>query len=126
MQEPQVPSERWINSLLDAARVIADKNYQESCWLALDAQAWESPDEAINALDDCVLEGFLEQFSDSFSAEQAKAVSEFRDELARYCSATPQHLDPVTVLADPQWQVVRNKATAFVKAFRGKWPRSST
>jgi hypothetical protein len=122
MTEPQIPPDRWINNLLDAARAIADKKYQESRWLDPDAFVWESPDEAINALDDSVLNGFIEQFSESFSAEQAKAVTDFRDEVGRYCKSTPQHLDPTMVLADPRWDVVRNKASAFLQAFAGKWP----
>ena len=62
MTEPQIPPDRWINNLLDAARAIADRQYQESRWLAPDAFAWESSDKAIDALDDSVLNGFIEQF----------------------------------------------------------------
>jgi hypothetical protein len=76
-------------------------------------------------LDDCALDRFIEHFSDSFSAVQAKAVTEFRDEVDGYCKATPQHLDPEMVLADPRWQLVRNKASAFLGAFRSHWPAAS-
>ena len=77
MREPHIPAELWINNLLDAAETIADKQCQESRWVAVDALAWESPDEAINALDDCVLDDFIEWFSQSFSAGQAKAATDF-------------------------------------------------
>jgi hypothetical protein len=75
MKEFPIPPEVWIKNLLDAAELIADQKGQESRWLAPDAFAWESPDEAINVLDDSALDRFIEHFPDSFSAEQAKAVT---------------------------------------------------
>ena len=122
MSEPKIPAQRWINNLLEAADAIANKQDQQSRWLAADRAAWESPDEAINTLDDYVLDGFVEEFSASFSVDQAKAVTEFRDEVDRFCKATPRHLDPAMVLTDARWDTVRNRATAFLGAFRGKWP----
>ena len=44
---------------------------------------WETRNEAINTLDDYVPDGFIEQFADSFSPAQAKAVVEFPDEVDR-------------------------------------------
>jgi hypothetical protein len=125
MKTPQIPADRWINNLLEAAQTIADKQYQESRWLAANAFAWESPDEAINVLYDCVLDGFIEQFSESFSEEQATAVTHFRDEVNRYCKATPQHLEPEMVLTDLRWDDVRQKAAVFIEAFKGKWPTAT-
>jgi hypothetical protein len=123
MKEPQIPAERWIGNLLWAAEQIADREFQETRWVAADAKAWESPDEAINALDDFVLDGYIEQFAESFSPVQAEAVAAFRDEVDRYCNSTPQHLEPVEVLADPLWGIVRRRALDFVQAFKGKWPQ---
>jgi hypothetical protein len=123
MQTPQIPAERWIGNLLEAAELIANREYQETRWLASDALAWESPDEAINTLDDCVLDGFIEQFAGSFSPAQADAAIAFRDQVNEYCRASPMHLEPRDVLADPAWEVVRNKASDFVGAFRGNWPK---
>jgi hypothetical protein len=122
MKESQIPAERWIENLLWAAEQIADRGFQETRWLAPDAKAWESPDEAINSLDHFVLDGFAEQFADSLSPAQIKAVIEFRDEVDRYCGSTPRHLEPLNVLADPAWEVVRQRASEFVHAFKGKWP----
>jgi hypothetical protein len=119
---PQIPPEHWIANLLEAAQLIADRNFQETRWLANDALAWETPDEAINTLDDCVLDGFIEQFAESFSSAQAKAVIEFRDEVLHYCEATPRHLEVKEVIDDPAWEIVRTKASNFIEAFRGKWP----
>jgi hypothetical protein len=121
MGEPQIPAERWVGNLLEAAELIADRELQETRWLAADAYAWETPDEAINSLGDFVLDGFVEQFADSFSPAQFVAVTAFRDEVDRYCRSTPRSLDPADVLADPAWGVVRQKASEFVCAFKGKW-----
>jgi hypothetical protein len=74
MNTPQIPPERWIANLLEAARLISDRDYQERRWLADDALAWETPDEAINMLDDSVLNGFIEQFGNSFSPVQANTA----------------------------------------------------
>jgi len=122
MKEPQIPAELWVGNLLEAAELIANREYQETRWLAADAFAWESPDEAINTLDDYVLDGFIEQFAESFSPAQSKAAIAFRDEVDRYCRTNPQHLEPRDVLADPAWEVVRKKASDFVQAFKGSWP----
>jgi hypothetical protein len=125
MNEPQIPAERWITNLIEAAELIANRGYQESRWLAQDPYAWETPNEAINTLDDYVLDGFIEQFAESFSPAQATAVSEFRNEVDRFCKSKPRDLDAAQVLADPEWESVRSKASAFVKAFKGIWPRST-
>jgi hypothetical protein len=122
MNTAQIPPERWIADLLQAAQVISNRDYQERRWLADDAQVWETPDEAINMLDDSVLNGFIERFEGSFSPLQAKAVVEFRDEVDRYCETTPRHLEPRQVLADPAWDAVRRKASVLIQAFNGKWP----
>ena len=125
MNTPQIPPERWVANLLGAARLISNRDYQERRWLADDALAWETPDEAISMLDDSVLNGFIEQFGESFSPVQASAVVEFRDEVDRYCGMTPQHLEPRRVLADPAWETVCKKASEFVQVFDGKWPNGA-
>ena len=125
MKASQIPPERWIANLLEAAQLISNRDYQETRWLADDALAWETPDEAINMLDDSVLDGFIEQFEESFSPVQAKAVIDFREEMDRYRMASPQHLKAKEVLADPAWEIVRNAASDFIQAFNGKWPNSA-
>ncbi len=123
MKNAQIPPEQWIANLLEIAEVIADRSLQESMWLARDAKPWESPDEAINMLDDCALPEFIERFSETFTAEQALAIGRFRDEVAAYIQATPQHLEPADVLADPGWESVRAAAAQFALSFHEKWPR---
>jgi hypothetical protein len=109
---------------LEAARLISDRDYQERRWLADDALAWETPDEAIEMLDDSVLHEFIEQFGESFPPAQSKAVVALRDEVDRYCGTTPQHFEPSGVLVDPAWETVRKKASDFIQSFDGKWPNS--
>lgn len=126
MQTPQISAERWIANLLEVAKLISDQEYQDSRWLAPDALAWETPDEVINSLDDCGLNGFIEQFAESFSPLQSRAAAQFRDAMERYCKMTPPHLEAQMVLADPSWRIVREKAAVFVEAFESKWPENLT
>ena len=115
--------ERWIANLMEAASFIANKERQELRWLAPDAYAWERPGELINVLfDDCVFEGFLSEYASTFSDEQRRTAFELKDEMNSYCDATPGWLDPAEVLADPRWESIRQKAAAFVAAFKDKWP----
>ena len=118
--------ELWIANLVEAATDIADKQHQEIRWLAPDAYAWERPEELINVLvDDCVFEGFLNEYASTFSEEQRGAAFALRDELNRFCDATPPSLDPVQVLVDQRWESIRQRATTFIQAFKGKWPMHS-
>ena len=122
MRSPHIPADRWVGNLLEAAELIANRQYQETRWLAADAHAWETPEEAINALDDCVLDGFIVQFAESFSPSQYEAVIAFRDAVHHWCVATPQHLEPSGVLTDHDWEMVRARASEFVRTFKGSWP----
>jgi len=119
---PPITPEVWIENLLEAVGMIADREHQESRWLAEDALAWEKPEELINVIDDCVFDGFLEKYDPSFSEDQRTAAAAFRDYLSYYCDSTPGGLDPVQVLKDPKWAELRERAAAFVLAFRDKWP----
>ena len=120
---PPITAERWIANLLEAARDLADRERQERRWLAPDRCAWERPEEVICSFsDDCVFDLFLEQNVDSFSGKQRSAAFGVRDALNAFCAATPQVLDPAATLADPRWELVRQRAVEFVGAFEGKWP----
>lgn len=113
----------WIGNLLEAAQDIADREKQERRWRAPDRYVWECPDELINVVfDDCAFDLFLEKYAASFSEEQRTAAFGFRDTLNDLCNATPKTLDSAATLADPRWELVRQKAVEFVGAFEGKWP----
>jgi hypothetical protein len=45
-----------------------------------------------------------------------------KPEVDRYCRTTSQHLEAENVIADPAWEIVRNKASDFIEAFKGSWP----
>ena len=122
-KEPPITPQLWIANLIQAARGLADKEKQERRWLAPDRYAWERPEEVICSFsDDCVVDVFLEQYGESFSVEQHAAAFGLCDALNAFCDATPQVLDPAATLADPRWELVRQKATEFASAFEGKWP----
>jgi hypothetical protein len=115
--------ELWTSNLVDAARAIGDTEHQQSRWLAQDRFAWERPEELINTIwDDSLLELYIEEYGKALPRAQAEAVTALRDELNHYCDATPKNLDPVQVLADPRWEIVRSKARSFVAAFESKVP----
>jgi hypothetical protein len=116
--EMAISRELWTSNLVDAAEAIGDTEHQCRRWLAPNAFAWERPEELINTIcDDCLLELFIEEYGAALPRLQAEAAIALRDELSRYCEATPRNLDPEQVLADPRWEVVRSKARAFVAAF---------
>jgi hypothetical protein len=118
-----ITSGLWIANLVEVAEDIANRQHQELRWMAPDAHAWERPEELINVLfDDSVFEGFLEEYSSTFSAEQRRIAFKLRDDINRYCGTTLIKLDPQEVLADPRWETIRQEAAAFVAAFKGKWP----
>src|SRR4051794_14586102 len=111
---PPITPELWIENLLEAIGMVADRDHQESRWLAEDALAWEKPEELINVIDDCVFDGFLEKYDPSFSEDQRSAALSFRDYLSYFCDSTLGSLDPAQVLKDPKWAELRRRAAAFV------------
>ena len=120
---PPITPERWISNLLEAAGAIANKTLQEERWATCTWNIWEHPDELINTVDACVLDGFIEAFASTFNTEQSAAIQEFSKELDKFCIESPKSLDPTQVLADPKWAIVRQQAATFVQAFQNRWPR---
>lgn len=120
---PPMTPERWIANLIGVASDIANREKRETRWLATDAYAWERPEEVINVLfDDSNFELFLDKYNSTFSAEQHSTAFTLRDDIKRYCDATPQWLNPEEVLADPRWHAIRESAAAFIAAFEDAWP----
>jgi len=70
-----------------------------------------------------VLDGFIDAFQSTFSAQQTSAVICFRDELEKFCNITSW--EPAEVLVDPQWVEVRHRAADFVQAFSDRWLTST-
>lgn len=122
-----ITREVWISNLLEAASMIADKEFQEQRWLAPDAYAWERPEELINVLfDECNFDLFIEEFGGEFTDVQRDKTLQLKKQMDDYCDATPDHLDPAQVLMDPRWEAIRESARAFIVAFQGKWPGPQT
>jgi hypothetical protein len=120
---PPITPELWLANLIDVLGEIANKQRQEERWLAMDALAWENPNELICSLfDDCVFDGFLAEFGSTFSAEQRSASFRLRGALDDFSNATPRVLDASEVLADPRWVNVRDQARAFISIFKDQWP----
>lgn len=122
---PMTP-QRWISNLLEVAETIADRRMQEERWRNGTWNIWEHPEELINTVDDYVLDGFIEAFTSTFKPEQEIAVRQFQDELEGFCSAMPQSLNPIEVLDDPRWELVRRSANGFIAAFKGCWPEAAS
>jgi hypothetical protein len=121
MNTPQIPPERWIANLLEAARLISDRDYQERRWLADDALAWETPDEAINMLDDSFLNGFIEQFGNSFSPVQANTAV---GSVTRSITIVKRLRSTSSLLIQHGKRFARRPD--FIQAFGGKWPNSAS
>ncbi|MFZ0664056.1 MAG: hypothetical protein WAM66_15310 [Acidobacteriaceae bacterium] len=117
---------RWISNLLEVADDIANRRMQEDRWRAGTWNIWEHPEEPINTVDDHVLNGFIEAFESTFTPDQEIASHQFQDELDGFCSASPQSLNPAEVLDDPQWELVRLRADAFISAFKDRWPEPAS
>ena len=124
MWTPEMISrECWIANLIDGASAIADKDRQESRWLASDRYAWERPEELItDFFDGYLFDEFIEEFAATFTKEQAKAALALSTLMNTYNNATPEWLDPAEVLADPLWAEIRTKASEFIAAFKDQWP----
>jgi hypothetical protein len=121
-----ITPERWISNLLQVANLIADRRMQEDKWAAGTWSIWEYPDEMLNTLDDCVLDGFIDAFPTMLSPEQDSSVRRFRDEVDSFCASSADTLEPPELLLNPNWERVRQSADEFVEAFDGKWPPPGT
>jgi len=120
---PPITPARWLENLLEVSGEIANQEHQELRWTANDRYAWETPDELICSIfDDCVFEGFLEQFNDTSSEEQRRTALAFRDSMNSWTENNPGFADNAKTLRDAQWEAVRKSARAFICAFTGQWP----
>lgn len=121
-----ITPQSWISNLLEAAAAIANRQMQEDRWRSGTWNIWEHPDELINTVDTFVLDGFVEAFGNTFTPDQKIAIHRFQDEFEKFCSETSQSLNPAEVLVNPQWEAVRQRADAFITAFKGRWPNDAS
>jgi hypothetical protein len=106
-----------LEMILDAARDIASKEYQERAWFP-DSGLVSSPDEVYEVLmDDSWPELFFEEHGKNFTSKQMQYWNDFKSLLDHYFQKNPAQLDPRQVLDDPEWALVRQAAQKFVTAF---------
>jgi hypothetical protein len=72
--------------------------------------------------EDCTFELFRETYGQNFTQEQQHAWRELKSIMERYYVELPKHPDPLQVLDDPQWELVRQAARNFLRAFGVELP----
>ncbi len=111
--------EQWLSSILGRVRAIASKEYQEETWKA-GGNLVSSPDEVYQALmEDCTADVFFETYGETLTEEQMQCWSDLKTRLTSYYDKMSLYPDPAQVLTDPEWEVVRQAARRFVRAFDG-------
>jgi hypothetical protein len=79
---------------------------------------WSSPGEAyLTLMEDSLFDRFFETYRETFTDKQIQCWKELRQRLEEYYDKLPKHPDPRLVLADPEWEDVREAARRFVDAF---------
>jgi hypothetical protein len=107
----------WLDHVIEAAQHISSREYQEVAWFP-GAKVVSSPDEIYLVLmEDSTPDLFFETYGKTFATSQIQCWNELRSLLEDYYSRTPTHPDPRRVLDDPEWDLVRQAAKRFVRAF---------
>lgn len=111
--------EMWLDLILDAARNIASPKFQKEAWLRK-GKFVSSPDEVYQVLmEDCTFDLFFQIYGNRFTEAQMHSSKQLRSTLQAYYNGMSRHPDPVQVLNDPQWELVRQSAVRFVREFGG-------
>jgi hypothetical protein len=106
-----------LDMILDAARDIASKEFQEEAWPASGPRV-STPIEIYEVLiDNSWPDLFFEEYGKTFSNSQMQRWNEFRSQLDQYFDKLPPHPDFRLILDDPKWELVRQAAQRFVTAF---------
>jgi hypothetical protein len=114
---PMMSYEQWLGRIVEAARDIADREFQREAWFP-GGKFVSSPDEVYQVLmEDCTFDLFFQKYHGGFTEEQARSWSVLRSNLQQYYDSMPYPPDALRVLDDPDWDKVRRAAQRFVKAF---------
>ena len=109
----------WKTTVVDAARRLADRAYQEQTWFGR-GQKISSPEELICGMfDDVLFDDFLAASTVVLSDAQYRAGVSLKDSLEQYAGIISDAPDPRMVIDDPRWEQVRIAARAFVEAIEG-------
>ena len=112
-----MPYETWRACIVEAARNIASREFQEQAWFP-GGSATSSPDELYQALmEDCTFDLFFQMYGQGLTGEQLRSSKELRSLLEEYYDKIPTAPNPKRVLDDPEWNLVRQAAAGFVRAF---------
>jgi hypothetical protein len=109
--------EIWHGRILDAARDIASREFQEEAWFP-GGRVRSSPDEVYQVLmEDCTADLFFQIYGGRLTEAQLHSWYKLRSDLQAYYIQEPPYPDPDEVLKDPAWYLVRQSATSFIRAF---------
>jgi len=117
--------EEWLNCILNAAQDISSRAFQEEAWKA-EGNVASSPDEVYQVLmEDCTPDLFFETYGQTLTEEQTQCWGDLQSRLTSYYDRMSLYPDPAQVLTDPEWELVRQAAGRFVRAFNGRSRRRS-
>ncbi|MGA2983978.1 MAG: hypothetical protein ABSG32_09195 [Terriglobia bacterium] len=112
-----MPYKVWLDDIIDATQDIASRDFQEEAWFP-GGKVVSSPDEIYQTLmEDSTPDLFFETYGKTFTTSQLQGWNELRSLLEQYYTQIPLHPDPRRVLDDPEWDLVRQAAKRFVRAF---------
>lgn len=108
----------WKSAVLDVIRRIADESYQRTAWFG-EGPYVSSPEEIYCELfDDYIYDDFLGAVDVDMTSQQRVLGVELRDVMNKYADSVEYLSDPRKVSDDPQWEVVRKAARAFLDSFK--------
>lgn len=109
--------DEWLGRILDAARDIASREFQQEAWFA-GGKVVSSPSELfLTLMEDYTADLFFETYGQRFTETQLQSWHQLRSNLTKYYDQLPSHPDPSQVFHDPGWDLVRQSAERFVRAF---------
>jgi hypothetical protein len=113
-----VTFEFWTESLIIAAKAIADEAHQTRRWLAPDAAAWERPAELLCVIvDDLNLALYIEENRALLAQDQLASAINLAEGAIGFDCGPDGWRAPRDVLADPAWADLRHRARAFIASF---------
>lgn len=110
--------ERWLKCIVTSAQEIADREYQAESWFGKGERVSSPAELYYGLMEDCTFDLFHETYGKNFSEDQIYCWNELKHLLEQYWRGLPKFPDPYIVFNDPKWQIVRDSASRFVKAFR--------
>ncbi len=109
--------EQWLGCIIGAAQNIASPEFQKEMWFP-EGKVASSPDEVYQVLmEDFTIDLFSQTHGEKLTDQQVRSWKQLRFLLEEYYDKMPSHPDTHRVLDDPEWNLVRQPAERFVRAF---------